>query len=377
MTVANRVSLFVPTLAGGGAEGAMLNIAEELANRRYEVYLVVTNATGERADQVPENVTLVDCGRSSLVASLPDLTSHLRAVDPDVLISSTNAANLVAIWAVLLSGTTATLLARVENMTSHQIENYEKRRYHAIPYLLQLFYGYPEAVVAVSRGVAQDIKQIAGVASDNVRVIYNPIVTEDLVKKSNQAADHPWLSDESVPVVLGVGRLTPQKDFSTLMRAFCRLLDRRDARLILAGKGERRAELQELAVELGIDDRVSLPGFVPNQYAYMANADVFVLSSAWEGFGNVLVEAMACGTPVASTDCESGPAEILAEGEYGPLVSVGDVDQLASAILDVLDDPIEEEALRERAQEFSARAIVTEYESLFESAQGVASNDRR
>lgn len=364
MTAATRVTLFIPTLAGGGAEGAMLNLAGELSNRQYDVYLVVANAKGERADEVPEAVTVTDCSRSSLVASLPDLARHLRATAPDALISSTNAANLVAIWAVLLSNTSPTTVVRVENMTSRQVENYEKRRYRAIPHLVKAFYDRPDTIVAVSRGVARDISRIAGLEADDISVIYNPIVTPELIRKANQPTDHPWLTDGSAPVILGVGRLTPQKDFSTLIRAFHRLLEHRDARLVIAGKGEQRSDLNELAVDLEIDDRVSLPGFVPNQYAYMSNADVFVLSSAWEGFGNVLVEAMACGTPVVSTDCESGPEEILAGGRYGPLAPVGRPEPLATEIGNVLDNSIDEEVLRERAQDFSVQSIVDEYESL-------------
>lgn len=366
MATPTRVSLFVPTLHGGGAERSMLNLADELANREYDVYLVVSRADGELADDVPDEVTLIDFDRAFLLASLPNLVQHLRKIEPDGVVSSTNAANLVVIWATILSNTAPTTLVRVENMTSHRAKDYEKRRYHLVPYLAKLFYRVPDEVVAVSHGVAHDTGQLTGIDPEDIRVIHNPVVTEELFQKSTRPVDHPWLADGSVPVVLGVGRLVPQKEFSTLIRAFHRVLRDRDARLIIAGKGDQREELLELAAELGISDRVSLPGFVANQYTYMAHADVFALSSAWEGFGNVLVEAMACGTPIVSTDCESGPAEILDDGTYGPLVPVGDADRLAEAIVTALDDPIDERVLRERAMDFAQSAVVDEYESLLQ-----------
>ncbi|AGB39275.1 glycosyltransferase [Natronococcus occultus] len=359
-----RVSLFVPTLQGGGAELVMVTLASALSARGYDVYLVVSRAEGDLASEIPDGVTVIDFESPYLVASLPKLARHLRKIDPDGLIASMNGANLVAIWAKILSNTSPTTVVRVENMTTYMARDYDKRRHRLIPYLMMVFYRFSDEIVAVSEGVAQDTAKIIGTDPDDIRVVYNPVVTDNLVQKAGQPVDHPWLSNGSVPVILGAGRMVPQKDFCTLIRAFRRVLRDRNARLIILGKGEQREALLELADELGISDRVSLPGFVPNQYAYMAQADVFVLSSVHEGFGNVLAEAMACGTPVVSTECKSGPAEILDGGEYGPLVPVGDSEELAEAILTVLDDPIKTHVLRERAQDFSDRTIVDELESL-------------
>lgn len=366
MSTTKRISLFVPTLSGGGAERAMLNLSEGLAERQYDVFLTVSRGEGELVSDVPDEVTLVDFDRRYLSTSVPDLARHLRKTDSDAVISSTDAGNLVAIWAVAFSNKSPTTLVRVENMLSLRSTDYEKWRYHLIPPLLKIFYRFADEIIAVSKGVAQDVGEVTGIDPEEIRVLYNPVVTDDLLQKRNHSVDHPWLVDDSEPVILSVGRLVPQKDYSTLIRAFGRIVRKRDVRLIIAGKGDCRDELLELATDLGISHRVSMPGYVDNQYAYMAHADVFVLSSAWEGFGNVLVEAMACGTPVVSTDCESGPAEILESGTYGPLVPVGEFDRMAAAIQQMLDDPTDVRALEDRAMDFSQSTIVDEYVALLE-----------
>ncbi|NLO89188.1 MAG: glycosyltransferase, partial [Clostridia bacterium] len=188
------------------------------------------------------------------------------------------------------------------------------------------------AVVAVSQGVADDLVKTTGLMRELIKVIYNPIVTPELLEKAKESIGHPWFKPGQPPVILSAGRLTAAKDFPTLIHAFARVRAERLARLMILGEGEERPNLESLVRELGLESDVSMPEFVENPYAYMARAAVFVLSSAWEGFGNVLVEAMAVGTPVVSTDCPSGPAEILEGGKWGKLVPVGDVEKLAKAL---------------------------------------------
>jgi glycosyltransferase involved in cell wall biosynthesis len=199
-----------------------------------------------------------------------------------------------------------------------------------------MFYPWADGIIAVSQGVADDLGQITRLSSDRIQVIYNPIVLPELFTLAQEPVEHPWFKPGEPPVILGVGRLHPQKDFPTLIRAFAEVRKVQQARLMILGDGPERQALTTLVSELGLIEDVAFPGFVQNPYAYMSKAAVFVLSSAWEGLGNVLVEAMAIGTPVVSTNCESGPGEILDGGKYGRLVPVGDSRAIAQAITSVL-----------------------------------------
>jgi len=201
----------------------------------------------------------------------------------------------------------------------------------------------------------------AGLPRERIQVIYNPVLTPQIPSMAAMPLDHPWFAPGEPPVILGAGRLRREKDFASLIRAFARLRTQRPVRLVILGEGEERAALEALVQVLGIESVVSLPGFVENPFTYMSKATVFVISSVWEGFGNVLVEAMACGMPVVSTDCPSGPSEILEYGRYGPLVPVGDIEALAEAIGLTLENPIDAETLQRRAGNFSIDNIPDQY----------------
>lgn len=202
---------------------------------------------------------------------------------------------------------------------------------------VKLFYPWADGFVAVSQGVADDLRRFAQLPEVKVHTIYNPVVTDELLASAARTPEHPWLAPGEPPVILGVGRLVGQKDFATLVRAFALVRRTRSAKLIILGEGDKRPELEALVTELGLSDEVSLPGFVDNPFAYMARADTFVLSSRHEGLPGVLIQAMACGCKVVSTDCPSGPREILNNGSLGALVPVGDAGALAEAIVATLD----------------------------------------
>jgi glycosyltransferase involved in cell wall biosynthesis len=202
--------------------------------------------------------------------------------------------------------------------------------------LIKTFYRWASDVVVVSRGAADDFLRVTGLPPERVKVIYNPIVTPELRRKAKEALVHPWFAAGQPPVVLGVGRLSAQKDFGTLIHAFARVRETCTARLMILGEGEDRPMLETLIASLGLQGDVEMPGFVANPYTYMTHARLFVLSSRWEGLPTVLVEALFCGLPVVATDCPSGPREILQGGQYGRLVPVGDVTALAQTIQDSL-----------------------------------------
>jgi glycosyltransferase involved in cell wall biosynthesis len=189
-------------------------------------------------------------------------------------------------------------------------------------------------------------------------------MTSELSVLAEAPMKDPWLAGGEPPVILGVGRLATQKDFSTLLHAFARVRSQRPARLLILGEGDKRFELEALAQNLGLARDVRLPGYADNPFAYMRRCSVFVLSSAYEGLPTVLIEAMACGAPVVSTDCPSGPAEILEGGRYGCLVPIGDPDAMASAILTILQDAPDTTRTRQRAEMFSIEASVDQYLNL-------------
>jgi glycosyltransferase involved in cell wall biosynthesis len=229
-----------------------------------------------------------------------------------------------------------------------------------MPQLVRYFYPWADCVVAVSKGVANDLVRFGKIPSERIRVIYNPIVTPEIQEKAKAVLEHPWLEEGQPPVILSVGRLTAQKDFSTLIHAFAAVRQTHAARLLILGEGEERSSLEFLIRQLGLEQDVSLPGFVPNPYPYMVRAAAFVLSSKYEGLPGVLIEALYCGAPLISTDCPSGPREILANGKYGQLVQVGDVTTLAHAIQMALHGKIARPT-QESWRHFEFEFVVNQY----------------
>ena len=232
--------------------------------------------------------------------------------------------------------------------------------------LLQRVFPAAAQVVAVSRGVAANYAVTVGVAAERITSIHNPVVTPALARLAARTPDHPWFGDDGPPVLLGAGRLVPEKDFPTLIEAFRRAAAERPCRLVILGEGPRRRELEGRVRALGLQGSVSLPGWVKNPYAFMARAALFILSSRHEGFGNVLVEALACGCPAVSTDCPAGPAEILEDPAL--LAPPGDPEALARVMLRTLARPADKAALRAKAARFSMERAVEGYEGVVESA---------
>ena len=338
-----RISLFLPSLRGGGAERVMVNLAWGFVERGFKVDVVLARAEGPYLSELPPEARVIDLKAQRVLYSLPGLIRYLRRERPQALLSTLSHANIVAIWARALARVQVRLVIREANTPSPSAEGALSIRGRLMPLLMRLFYQYADAVVAVSRGVAEDLKKVAALPEAKLHVIYNPVITPDLFKKAEEALDHPWFAPGQPPVVLGVGRLTAQKDFATLIRAFALVRKTREARLLILGEGEDRPKLETLVKELGLENDVALPGFVENPFKYMKRAAVFVLSSRWEGLPNVLIQALALGTPVVATDCPSGPREILENGTRGCLVPVGCPEPLAQAILTTLETRVSPE----------------------------------
>jgi glycosyltransferase involved in cell wall biosynthesis len=357
------VALFLMDLRGGGAERVMLNLAEGLSGLGLKVDLVIVQAVGEYIDAIPPHVRLVHLQSPRLIQAVPALRRYLVENQPTTLISALEDTNIAAIVAKQWANVNTRLIVTVHNQLSQEVKHAKNWKRRWVPYLLRWIYPGADVVVGVSAGVVTDLHQF-GVNPRQTQAIYNPIVTPTLLNHRQNPVAHPWFAPGQPPVILGVGRLNDQKDFLTLIQAFAQMRQQQPARLMILGEGEERARLEQSIASLGISADVSLPGFVANPYSYMAAAAVVVLSSAWEGFGNVLVEAMAMGTPVISTNCDSGPAEILNHGQYGTLVPVGDATAMATAIAATLRQPPPAVLLQQRAQAFSLDNVIAQYQQL-------------
>jgi len=316
-----------------------VNLMQAITERGYPVDLVLVAAEGVFPDQLPPEVRVVDLHAPRVLRSIGPLARYLRRERPRVLVSSMGHANLIALWAWRMAGRVTPIIVTEHNTLSQEASRNRSPSGRVWPYLLGTFYPWAARIVAVSRGAADDLARTSGLPRDRIDVIYNPVITPSMLSLIQQVPDHPWFVPGQPPVVLGAGRLTPQKDFRTLLRAFAEVRRRRAARLLILGDGEERSALEALVRELDITSDVMLPGFQENALGYMAGAAVFALSSAWEGLPTVLIEALAAGTHVVSTDCPSGPREILQDGRLGRLVPVGDVVALSAAILEALDTP--------------------------------------
>jgi glycosyltransferase involved in cell wall biosynthesis len=363
------IAIFLMDLQGGGAERVMLNLAEGLSDCGLQVDLVLVQAAGEYLSMIPPNLRLVVLDSPRLVQSVPALSQYLRQHQPRALLSALEDTNIVAILAKRWAGVTTRLVVTVHNQLSQEVKHATNLKRRLVPYLIRWIYPWADAVVGVSQGVVDDLIQF-GCPRSRTHAIYNPIITPTFVArqagaKQDNTPAHAWFEPQQPPVILGVGRLNQQKDFATLIRAFAQLRQRQPARLMILGEGSERDRLENLVAELGLGpDDVSLPGFVGEPISYMSQAAMLVLSSAWEGFGNVLVEAMAVGTPVVSTCCDSGPAEILADGQYGKLVRVGDGDAMAEAMWQTLQSMPQPVFLQQRAQDFSLARSLEAYQQL-------------
>lgn len=326
-----KVAFLLPGLYDGGAERIMLNLAKGMADRGYRIDLVLGRAEGPFMAAVPPCVRVVDLKAPRVLFSTPALIRYLRSEHPAAMLSVLYA-NIVALWARRLAGVPFRLILAEHNTLSSVAKGEKDIRFQLFPMIAKRFYPWSDGLIAVSQGVAEDLTHVLELPPDRVQVIFNPIVTPELFDKAAEPLKDPWFAQGEPPVLLAAGRLTAQKGFDILLDAFARVRTHRAARLMILGEGEDRSALEAQIKELDLRHSVRMPGFVSNPFNYMARSAAFILSSRWEGLPTVLVEAMALGVPVISTNCPSGPEEILQGGKFGHMVPVEDSACLAEAI---------------------------------------------
>lgn len=351
--------LFAAT--GGGVQKMHVLMSNEIVRRGYRVDCWMPEAKGPYLTQLLPEIRLKVLNSRHPIAVFRGILRYLKRERPRAVLAAQEHIGSVSVIARWLSG------MRFPLLVSSHIDFTGMRRdsrllMRCLPFLVWLAFPSADHIVTVSRGNERDLKAFLRRRSERISTIYNAVVHDDLHEKAARSPGHPWLDElGDVPVLLSVGNLVPQKDVPTLLRAFARLRQQRPARLIVAGTGYEADQYQNLARQLEITEDVDFIGFVDNPYAYMARSSLFVCSSAWEGFGNVIVEALACGCPVVSTDCPSGPSEILADGTFGRLVPVGDDAALAEAIAATLAAPPDRNWLRQRGAHFTVERAIDQY----------------
>lgn len=391
-----RIALVLRALDGGGMQRCMLELGEAFATAGCDVHLLVGDPEGPMRSRLPAAINLVSLAAQSPLAArvaalrllgrdalpligvssprmlrhLAGLALELRRLRPQAVLAMGTQSNLAVLWARELAGL-ATRVVLCECTTLSTAASRSRRRFRrAYPMLVARHYAAADAIVAVSQAVAEDLAACTWLPRSAITVIPNWVTTE-VAAARDPAPDHPWFAD-GVPLVLAVGRLHWQKDFATLVRAFALLRRRRPARLVVLGEGPERGYLQRLAEASGVAADVEFTGFVANPFVWMARAAVLAVTSVSEGFGNVIVEALACGLPVVATDCPGGPREILDGGRYGTLVPVGDAAALAEAMGRVIANPPAAAMLKRRAADFSLAAASSRYLDLMLGDKGDA-----
>ncbi len=358
-----RLGVMISFSGDGGVERMVTNLCAEFA-QHVHVDLLALKLDGGHAARIPRSVNLMRLGARHAWTSVDEVARYLREDKPDALLVAKDRAGRAALAARRKAGTTTPIYIRLGTNLSAALERKDpfSRWLRTAP--MRRRYPEVDGVIAVSEGVRLDTVHVTGIPAERVHVIRNPVITPRLAEQAAEPAPHDWLVDKSLPVIIGMGRLTRQKGFETLLRAFADIQSEIPSRLVILGEGPRpgdRERLENLAQKLGIEGRLLLPGFQKNPYAWLARSDLFVLSSAWEGSPNALTEALALGIPSVSTDCPSGPSEILAAGSFGPLVPVGDHSAMSGAMLATLRAPLPADRLRSAVAEYRSDLSAQRY----------------
>lgn len=335
------------------------NLAHGFMALGVHLDLLLIRKDSPYVEKLPHDTRLIALKGRHTASVLPEVVRYLKKEQPDALLAAKNRANLVAIVAKQLARVDTRVVVRMGTTTSAAIAKKPLPARLAWYAPMRLLYPLADAIVAVSEGVAKDLAAITGLSKEKIHVLPNPVITPHLLALAKEPPTHPWLTNKRCPVLTAVGRLTVQKDFSTLLEAFALARQEKLLKLIVFGEGRQRPLLEKLAHDLGIAKDVALPGFTDNPYREVGASDLFVLSSRWEGSPNALTEALALGVPAVATDCPSGPREIL--GQTDNLVPVGDPKALARAILVTLTKPPEKAMLQQMAAPYTLQQSAQSY----------------
>jgi glycosyltransferase involved in cell wall biosynthesis len=356
-----RIAVYMHDLAGGGSERVNVDLTRDWLAAGHTVTLVLHSKSGELVDQLPIGLAVETLDTSRAIADTLPLARYLRTARPDVLLTSLDHNNIVGLLAKLLARSRTPVIVCQHNPFIMDRSRMTSWTYYVLPPLYRALHRFAAGIVAVSDGVAEDFSRATGRRRDGIDTIYNPIVGPVFLAKAAETVEHPWLDGQG-PLYVAAGRLVTQKNHDLLLRAFAlHQQTNSSARLLILGDGPRRAELEALALELGIGGSVRFEGFVKNPLPYIRKASAFVLTSRYEGFGNVIVEAFGVGTPVISVDCLYGPSEILQGGRLGRLVPNDDVEALANAFSPNLREIWPSEMLIHRAGDFTSQASSEKY----------------
>lgn len=345
----------------GGIGKDMTNLMNAMVDAGANVDMLISEAAGPDLPFLRKSINVIEFGDGGRLARVRALTRYMRDAKPAAIMGNKERDNQALVIARRLTGSTTRVVIRV-GTTNSELLRY-RHWWQRVPKrcAIKTTYRAADTLICVSRGVAHDTRQLTGVSTQKTHFLPNTSIPPDIAGRAAEPIDHPWLQSTDTPFILAVGRLAKPKDYPTLLRAFETLRRQRACRLVILGEGKERTALQRLARQLRIEADVTLPGYVDNPYAVMRRAALFVLSSRWEGFGNVIVEALAVGTPVVSTDCRHGPREILDSGRFGPLVAVGDAEGLAEAMRQTLDQPHPSEFLRRAADPYRVDRLAHHY----------------
>ncbi len=351
----------------GGAEKAESSLIPEFIKMGYAVDLVLLQNSGPLLQTLDERVRVISLNKNHVSQAVPVLAAYLRRRKPDVFISSQTHLNVLAVLAREFSLWKKFRLILTETNNISLNDAAKGGRDKMLVDCARFFYPRADSVIIVSEGAAAEMIRVLKINPEKVHVIYNPLCLPEIQKSASEGSGEPWLETKICPVLLAVGRLVPQKNFSFLLDVFAQVRKEKDCRLMILGEGEERAALQQKAERLGLADSIRMPGAVLNPYACLSRSDLMLCTSLYEGFNIAIAESLACGTPVISLDCPYGPREILENGKYGTLIPMGDQMGMADAILSQLDQPVfTRSLLQSRAEDFSAVKIAQEYQNLIE-----------
>jgi glycosyltransferase involved in cell wall biosynthesis len=354
-----KIGLFVPTLSEGGAERNMAILATELS-AKAPVELVVCDKSGVYSRGIPDTVRIVDLGKRNVRSAIIPLAMYLRRSRPTALLSTLRDANIAAVIARQISLVRCKLVVRESFFPGL---NDSVRKFNWIERVSSHLYSYADTIVALCEPLARDMEECYRIPKHKIAVIGNPSVTKEITRLAAEPNDHPFFR-QGVPVVLSAGRLIARKDHATLIRAFAIMRKREECRLIILGNGPERNALQDLIRELGLEKDTDMPGFVENPFSYMKRSSVFALTSKCEGMPNVLIQSLACETPVVATDCPGCSRVILENGKYGRLAPVGDFQAIARELMAAVDETPDCDMFEKATRRYNCSAIADQYLTL-------------